>query len=427
MNINDSLEKLFSLHNFGIKLGIDNIKNFLFLLNNPHLKLKTIHIAGSNGKGSSSAFIASILQEHKFKIGLYTSPHFIRFNERIKINGNEIDDQYISEFISKHFEYIIKNQITFFEATTALAFCFFRDQKVDFAVIETGLGGRLDATNVLNPLCSVITGISLEHTHILGKTIKQIAEEKAGIIKRNSKVITAPLLNSANQVMKLKCKKMKSELIEVSKYISKKKDSVTLTLGKDKLEIRDLPLAGNYQNLNAALASLTVYHLLNNFNKDFFENGLMNVIKNTSLSGRYEYFNSKPDVIFDSAHNPDGVRKFLKEFRRNKKKYNNKYLLFSVLKDKSVKNMLKSLRKEFDKIFLTTINFERVASLKDLKNICKEFNFEIKIVNDRIGFIHKMLKGSKNDCLVVLGSMYLIGQVKKELLKNKLDISFEKM
>jgi len=427
MDIKDSLDKLFSLHNFGVKLGLDNIKKFLLLLNNPQLKLKTIHIAGSNGKGSTSAFIASVLQEHKNKIGLYTSPHFVNFNERIKINGNEIDDKYVADFITKYFEYIIKNQITFFEATTALAFCYFRDQKVDYAVIETGLGGRLDATNVLKPLCSVITGISLEHTHILGKTIKKIAEEKAGIIKNNSKVIVAPLLKSAQKVIKLKCKKMNTKFIEVSKFISKKKDCVTLTLGNEKFEIRNLPLKGNYQNLNAALASLTVYNIINDFNRVTYESGLMKVIKNTSITGRYEYVNLNPDVIFDSAHNPDGVRKFLTEFRRNKKRYKNKHLLFSVLKDKSIKNMLKSLRKEFDKIYLTTINYERASSLKELKNVCNEFNFENKIVTDRIGFIHKILKGNKDDCLVVLGSMYLIGEVKKELLKNKLDIYFKKM
>ncbi len=176
MDIEGSLKKLFSLHTFGIKLGLDNIIGFLNHLGNPQQQLKTIHLAGSNGKGSTASFIASILQEFGFEVGLYTSPHFVKLNERIVINGVQIDDEYVSNFISDNDKYIDDHQLTFFEVTTALAFQYFKDKKPDYCVIETGLGGRLDATNVLNPLATLITSISLEHTNVLGDTIEKITK-----------------------------------------------------------------------------------------------------------------------------------------------------------------------------------------------------------------------------------------------------------
>jgi dihydrofolate synthase/folylpolyglutamate synthase len=202
MDIDTSLKKLFSLHKFGIKLGLENTIGFLNHLGNPQQKLKTIHIAGSNGKGSTSSFIASILQEYEYKIGLYTSPHFVKFNERVVINGKQIEDEYIATFVSDNESYIDEHQLTFFEVTTVLAFQYFKDMNTDYCVIETGLGGRLDSTNVLNPLATVITSISLEHTNVLGNTIEQIAAEKSAIIKSNSKVFIGMLLNK--NVLKVK-------------------------------------------------------------------------------------------------------------------------------------------------------------------------------------------------------------------------------
>jgi dihydrofolate synthase/folylpolyglutamate synthase len=182
-SINHYLQILFNLHNRGIKLGLENTQEFLDLLGNPQKKIKCIHVAGSNGKGSTSSFIASILTEAGYKTGLYTSPHFIRYNERIRINGQIIPDKYVIAFMEEYEKLIYDTNLTFFEVTTVLAFKYFADKEVDYAIIETGLGGRLDATNVINPLASVITSISLEHTNILGNTIEEIAKEKGGIIK----------------------------------------------------------------------------------------------------------------------------------------------------------------------------------------------------------------------------------------------------
>jgi len=415
MNIKDALDKLFSLHNFGVKLGLENIKRFLEYLGNPQEKLKNIHIAGSNGKGSTASYISSILQEHNYKVGLYTSPHFVRFNERIKINNEEINDTYVSQFISDYYQFILKNKITFFEVTTAMAFCYFKENNVDYAVIETGLGGRLDATNVIKPLCSVITSICLEHTKILGETIEKIAGEKAGIIKEDSKVVIGLLPKEAKAVIKDKCELINTKLFKVDNFIEKENDAINVTVNRNNLNINELPLKGDYQKINAAIAALTVMKILNAFNKQIFQRGLKNVVLNTSLSGRYDFFNKKPDIIFDSAHNPDGIFNFLSEFKKHSNGYKNKYLIFSALNDKAYKIMLRDLREEFEDIYLTQINYERAAKIDDLKKACKILSFNVHTINDCKTYINKIKNGNKNNCLVVIGSMYLLGQIKFEL------------
>ena len=181
--INPTLEFLYGLHNRGIKLGLKNISDFLNLCNNPHDKIKTIHLAGTNGKGSTASILAKILQENGHKVGLYTSTHLVRFNERIRIDGCPISDQEIIDFVQQHQKTIMDSSITFFEATTALAFTYFERNNVDIAIIETGLGGRLDSTNVITPVQTIITEIDYDHTHILGESIELIAREKCGIFK----------------------------------------------------------------------------------------------------------------------------------------------------------------------------------------------------------------------------------------------------
>ena len=172
--INPTLEFLYKLHNRGIKLGLENIESFLNVCDNPHQKIKTIHLAGTNGKGSTASILAKILQQHGLKVGLYTSPHLVRFNERIRINGSPISDEKIVNFVNQHKKIIKDSSITFFETTTALAFSYFAKNNVDIAIIETGLGGRLDSTNVISPIQTIITEIDYDHTHILGESIELI-------------------------------------------------------------------------------------------------------------------------------------------------------------------------------------------------------------------------------------------------------------
>lgn len=420
MDLEKSLNKLYSLHTFGIKLGLDNIRNFLTLLGKPQNKIKTIHIAGSNGKGSTAAFTSSILQDMKYKVGLYTSPHFSRFNERIKINGKEISDERIAKFIHDYERNIDMFKLTFFETTTALAFQYFSEEKVDYAVIETGLGGRLDATNLINPLSAIITSISLEHTEILGSTIEKIVHEKAGIIKDGINVFIGKLPENAESIIEEKCSQKKCELYKLKDYIIEKNNSLELYTEELELDEWIMPLKGKYQKYNAALAALAVSKTLDYDNFRVIENGIKNVIKNTGLQGRYEFFNTKPDIIFDSAHNPEGITNFLSEFDRDKQKYSHSTLLFGVMKDKAIKEMLMLVSNSFDEIVVTDIDYERACKISELKKIAEAINLNVKSITNPAEYVAAFKEENPSKCLVVLGSMYLLGAIKTELERIKI-------
>jgi len=417
MNIQASLDKLFSLHNFGVKLGLENIRNFLNHIGNPQDKLKTIHIAGSNGKGSTSSFIASILQESGFRVGLYTSPHFVKFNERILINGRMISDDYTAEFIDKHSHYIDEHQLTFFEVTTALAFEYFLFQKVDYAIIETGLGGRLDATNVLNPLACVITSISLEHTNILGDTIENIAYEKSEIIKKDAKVFMGSLPESAEALIEKKCEEVKSQLFFLGEYIIEKHNEIILYTEELDFEEWEVPLRGRFQKYNAALAALVVAKTFEIDDPAIITRGLKNVAKNTGLQGRYEFVRKNPHILVDSAHNPSGIKCFLEEFKTEKNNYKETILLFGAMRDKNIEEMMTELKGVFNQIYITEINYERSALFNQLREVVQRINLDVKEISDIKSFIKEFLSGDKRNCLVVTGSMYLLGEVKKILAK----------
>jgi dihydrofolate synthase / folylpolyglutamate synthase len=419
MDINSALEKLFTLHTFGVKLGLDNIKQFLDFIDNPQSQLKTIHIAGSNGKGSTAAFMASILMEAGYKVGLYTSPHFVRYNERIKINGVQISDEYVAKFITSHWNYISEHKLTFFEVTTAIAFEYFFKNKVEYAVIETGLGGRLDATNVLNPLAVVITSISLEHTNVLGDKISGIASEKAAIIKKGAKVFTAILPDEADKVIEQKCNELHCDLYRLGEYVNEKDNLIELYTEEIELEEWNVQLKGRYQIFNAALAVLVSAKSFLCDNNATLLKGIRNVISNTGVEGRYEYYCKNPTVIFDSAHNIAGIQEFLSEFKKDSERYKKKTVLFGVMKDKAIEQMLTELNKSFDEIHITQINNERSATIKELMNLCRDLNINVTAEYDSIGFIRKFLEEKTENCLVVLGSMYLLGEIKIELGRIK--------
>jgi len=412
MDVETSLKKLFSLHTFGIKLGLDNTIRFLEHLGKPQSSLKTIHVAGSNGKGSTSSFIASILQESGYKTGLYTSPHFVKFNERIVINGEQIDDEYIAGFVEEHEKYIDEHQLTFFEVTTAIAFKYFREMKTDYCVIETGLGGRLDATNVLNPLAVVITTISLEHTNVLGNTIAQIASEKAAIIKDGVNVFTGILEKEAEGIIKQKSKEMNSQLFPLKDFISNTENNFKVLINDNIQAEINPPLKGNYQKINAALAALTISKTFPVVDKKKYLSGISYVVRNTGLQGRYEYFHRKPTIIFDSAHNIEGVNSFLNEFSKEAGLYSKKSILFGAMRDKAIGKMLIMLSRYFDQIFITKINYERAAGLEELSKECDRLNISYSSVHEPAELVRKFKNRSKDECLVVLGSMYLLGEIK---------------
>lgn len=419
MNIQESLNKLFALHTFGVKLGLENIQKFLDKIGNPQKKLKTIHVAGSNGKGSTASFIASILMENGSNVGLYTSPHFVKFNERILINGKYIPDEFIADFIEKNQKYIDEYQLTFFEVTTAMAFEYFLDSEVDYAVIETGLGGRLDATNVLNPLACVITSISLEHTDILGDKIEQIAFEKGEIIKSNSKTFIGLLPEEAIKIIEKKCKIVNSALFCLEEYITEKDDRIDLYTEELEFDEWETPLIGKHQKYNAALASLCVTKTLNIDDPAIITLGIKNVVKNSKLQGRYEVVSKKPRIILDSAHNPEGIKCLASEFTKEKDNYKETSLLFGAMKDKNIDEMLYLVAPMFDRIYFYEIKYERSATINILVEKAEKLNIKYVIVTNLEEFIKEKINGDRQNCLVITGSMYLLGEIKSILTTIK--------
>ena len=423
MDIKSALEKLYSMHQFGIKLGLEKTYHLLEQLDNPHKNLKCIHIAGSNGKGSTASFIASILTEAGCKVGLYTSPHFVKFNERIRINEKTIDDAYIAKFVDDLNDYIEENQPTFFEVTTALAFKYFYEQKVDYAVVETGLGGRLDATNVIHPIASVITSISLEHTEHLGNTIDKIAAEKGGIIKANTPVLIGKLSTEAKNVIREISERLNCRLTEIENCIAKEDERVVVLLGQNKFSIYKTPLRGAHQLWNAALAVKTVAETLSIADGLILSRGIGNVIPNTGISGRYETFSSNPRIIFDSAHNVEGIESFIREFSKESNQFSERILIFGAMRDKAIESMLSKLAPYFDKILLTRVNIERAADITELTVAANNAGVEAISITDSSEYIREFVKLDQNKCLAVLGSMYLLGEIKSKLLKKGLDNS----
>ena len=319
----DSLEK------FGINLGLERITYLLEKLGDPHLKLKSIHVAGTNGKGSTCAMTASILKEAGYKVGLYTSPHLFDYMERIKVNGNDISGKEFSqglrliEEISSHKDTKTRSSPTIFEVLTAVAFWYFAKKKVDYAVVEVGLGGRLDATNVLTPQVSVITNIDLEHTQVLGKTLKKIAAEKAAIIKTGVPVVTAETKKIPLAVMKKEAKRKKSLLLAV-RYEPE-------GLGGS--------LLGEHQKLNAACAISAVRLSGARATKAHITKGL----QKAQWPGRFQIVSKKPLVIVDGAHNPAGAKALTATLKKlyPKTKFT---IIYGCQKTKDFKGCLKHLK-----------------------------------------------------------------------------------
>ena len=347
--INPTLEFLYGLHHRGIKLGLKNISDFLSLCNNPHNKIKTIHLAGTNGKGSTASILAKILQENGQKVGLYTSPHLIRFNERIRINGCPIPDQEVIDFIQQHQKTIMDSSITFFEATTALAFTYFERNNVDIAIIETGLGGRLDSTNVITPVQTIITEIDYDHTHILGESIELIASEKCGIFKKNTPALTS---NSNKKVL------------NTIKYCANKKQSPLTLIDKNKSTIIEhtpqsisfihnetkfiLPQAGSYQKNNAILAIETCKAHFPKINMSAIQSSL----KKWIWPGRMQIMTE--NIFYDVAHNANAIEKLSQDLYSI---YNKKPIGLLILKnDKLTDKLLTLLYNEFEELVISTID-----------------------------------------------------------------------
>jgi dihydrofolate synthase/folylpolyglutamate synthase len=416
MGYRSSIDYLYGLQKYGIKFGLTSISALLAALGNPHHRIRCVHIAGTNGKGSTAAFIASILAAAGFKTGLYTSPHLINFTERIKINNREISRTSVDRLTG-----LIRDaaspleSITFFEFTTAMAFTFFADQKVDCAVIEAGMGGRLDATNVITPLLSIITTIAKDHESFLGKTIYKIAHEKAGIIKRNGVLLTAVRQPSVLKQYRQKCRNCKSGMFALNKHFSLQRHMTqTLTyrgIWRDLHNLR-LGLRGEHQLDNGALALAAVEVLGRNgfaIADAAVRKGLMMV----SWPGRFEVIHSRSRVIFDGAHNPAAM-KCLARTMQHEFDYERLILVLGIMSDKDIPGMLREIVPLAHSVLLCRPRLDRAASTATLAGLLRRFGVRCsEMKNVREAMVQALSEARRHDLVCVTGSLFTVGEARK--------------
>lgn len=377
-----------------------NLNNTILLdnyLGNPHLSFSTIHVAGTNGKGSTCHMLASVLQEAGYKVGLYTSPHLKDFRERIRINGVMVSEEYVVDFVNKHKLYFESHQLSFFEMTVGMAFQYFKDSNVDIAIIETGLGGRLDSTNIITPLVSVITSIDKDHVAMLGNTLVKIAREKAGIIKKNVPVVVGERRSS------LRVRFRESAILNNATYHQVDHRSKALTTD----------LKGEYQkdNVRVACETLSVLRESSDFiiSPNQIRSGLMKVVSNTSLRGRFELLQENPRVIAETAHNQAGIRTLIKQLQNEK--YNNLHIVMGMVSDKDVDTVLTIMPKDAS-YYIAKPNVVRGMELDVFSSFFKKHQFNFR----KFDSIPEALYEAKSlahsdDLIVVTGSVFVVAEI----------------
>ena len=432
MNFEESISWLYSFKKHGSKLGLERISFLVEQLGNPHNTIKIIHVTGTNGKGSVCKFIGSILQKAGYKVGVYISPHLQRFSERIVVNNEEISEENVVLLVEKIRPFVddmIKqnNTPTFFEVITAMAFQFFSDCAVDFAVIEVGLGGRFDATNVVDPLVSVITNISLEHTDYLGEDINSIAFEKAGIIKESVPVVTA----------------VKNEAIDVIKKIAQEKNTHTIVINRNhwrrlsnNMNYQEFliqgafndytvktSLLGEYQGENIALAVSTVEQL--QMKGIYLTDGdILEGILTAFNPGRMEIISEEPTVLLDGAHNPVGMEMLRKTLEEDFG-YDRLILLIGILKDKNIQKMLSTIATISDIIIVTKSKKTRACEPELLNKALEKLGYKKELfIEDSIpkAIEHAKSMANKNDIICISGSLFTVGEARSYFINPSKEI-----
>mgnify|MGYP001230012577 CR=1 FL=1 len=406
MNYSNILADLFNLQRRGIKLGLEHTINLLDEINNPQNNFKCIHVAGTNGKGTTSALIQKILCLSGKKVGLYTSPHLIRFNERIRVNGKSISDYHVIKFFKNVHKKIQQIQSTFFEVCTAMAFDYFNKQNVDVAVIETGLGGRLDSTNVINPELSVITPISYDHQNILGEKLETIAYEKAGIIKNCIPVIIGRQEKVVEDVITKKAKDVNSKLYKVNyKLLTKVKPNLRGTYFCYDGRKYFIPLIGRHQVENSMLAIEAVKIFDNSIDIDHFMQGVKTVI----WPGRMQRL--KKNIYFDVSHNHKGIEVTISTLKKN---FPDKKVvaLFCLKKDKNIKRIIDSKINYFNRIYVSSDNNNLLMSTNKLHNAFFEKGIECISTKSIKNGVKNLKKDVKNGYIgIIIGSHYIAKEV----------------
>jgi len=379
------------------KIDLSNTLKLMAYLEEPQNNFKTVHVAGTNGKGSTSHMLASVLQEAGFKTGLYTSPHLKDFRERIKVNGKIIPEKKVSNFVTKNKSFFEEHQLSFFEMTVGLAFDFFRKEKVDIAIIEVGLGGRLDSTNIITPEVSVITNIGFDHTRFLGNTLVEIASEKAGIIKPQIPVVIGETQLETKEVFLKVASNSKSPIT----FVEEEKNTTYRT-----------DLLGKYQELNVKLAVQTIKILQENgwnIPEEALKNGLLHTVGNTELLGRWQILQESPRVICDIAHNREGLSMVLQQLKEES--FTNLHIVIGFVNDKNLDSLLPLFPRNAMYYFCKP-NVERGLNAEFLKQKALDYNLFGQVFSSvEEAYKTALKKASINDIIYVGGSTFVVAEV----------------
>ena len=409
------------------KQDLNNTLALCKALDNPHHKFKSIHVAGTNGKGSTSHMLAAILQEAGYKTGLYTSPHLKDFRERIRINGKMIPQEVVVDFVERTVALMEKIEPSFFELTVAMAFEYFANEKVDIAVIETGLGGRLDSTNVIMPILSIITNIGYDHMNILGNTLEEIAAEKAGIIKPAVPVVIGEYLPQTKNIFLNKAKELGAPIyFAMDEYecsdINHSQKILTCDVRSTAHDIKEsfqLDLTGLYQTKNlctvlCAEGILTGQGFV--IKNESEKTGLQNVKKLTGLSGRWDQVKENPALVLDVAHNEDGIKQILDQVSQTpdsgkNKHYDHIHFVIGMVRDKEVSKML-SLLPVSASYYFTNAHIPRAMPYTELKEKAEAFGLNGAGFDDiNVAINAALFNAERNDLIIVCGSVFVVGEV----------------
>lgn len=435
MSYSDAIAYLYGLQKYGIKLGLEKTERMLSHLGNPHRGLRTIHVGGTNGKGSTAAMTASVLRSHGFRVGLFTSPHLVSFTERIMIDGRRIAEAEVvglTEEITAALRAAVPPvpDPTFFEFVTAMAFLYFVGNRVDWAVMEVGMGGRLDATNVISPAVSVITKLGLDHKEFLGDTLAAVAGEKAGIIKPGAPVVVAAQEPEAEEVISRSARERSAPLYRYGKDFSGRLLSSDLSgvrfdyldaappEGAPSLSSLSTPLAGGHQLVNACLAvKASLIALASCTPPAFNASALRAGLASTEWRGRLEMIAGTPPLLIDGAHNPDAARA-LARFVQSELADKRIVLVMGVMADKEVAGILRPLLPLASEIVFTAPDYGRAASPEQLAEIAASFGFRSRTassVADALELAKRLCLQHPQGLVLVTGSFYTIGEAKKAL------------
>jgi dihydrofolate synthase/folylpolyglutamate synthase len=423
MEYESAIEYLYNLKIYGMSLGLERIEHLLKELNSPHRDIKVVHVAGTNGKGSVCAMLSSILSAADYKVGLFTSPHLISFEERIMVNQRKIPKDKICQLVER-IRPISESMVasgkfdhpTFFETACAMAFCHFHDENVDIAVLEVGLGGRLDATNIVIPLASVITTIALDHTHVLGTTLEEVAREKAGIIKEQVPVITGIEDDAILNIVRKMCSEKNCQLYSHMDYGSytKKKSNLDgqifdIELNDHRYDDLKIPLLGEHQLVNALIAALTI-EVLKEKGIKIPNPSVRKGFETTLWPARLEIVQKNPYIVLDCAHNPAGMRALNSSLKGIFSGHRFTFVI-GIMRDKDIPKIIEEIISLAHNIIITKPKFERASEPQKIEEEVKKHISNVIIIEDvKEAIKHAKKNAKKEDVVCITGSIFNVGE-----------------